>query len=232
MSAIGAVDWYDVANNSTSDGAQGARSNPETTSLYPAEFLQEVADKVGPRFYSMIFSEKNLMRVLSGTLSLNPCIAYQQPATMLPISSTKFPQLPTTRAGTVSLLDAHPAVSTWRINPDLSVAIHRACIISFTGQARSPDRKIFADISGPGLQSVFSVEGDLKRMDVDHWVEGFFPPTRNSAVCLEYGEQMTGILLKEIVMGDLVKVGYFRIMHPPEFLLPPPRTNEVHWRVL
>ncbi|KAL3444155.1 hypothetical protein BJX65DRAFT_311122 [Aspergillus insuetus] len=246
MSAVGAVNWYKTANDrpeSIMQGSQNSNSSLQAvvstapSNSYPPSFLQEVAEKVGPQFYATVFSPDGLTRGLFQTLGRVRGLPYPEgPATMLPFGFdvlTKNENM-TTRFGLHGT--PHPSVRTWTINADLSVDIHQAAIISYTGQVRSPgDHKLLAKIHAPNADgSSFRQSRAEEEVDLDDWVDGFVPQTRNFAVCLHYGLITDGILLKELVTGDLVKVGTFgfKVLPSPLANHPPPKTYQVIWHVL
>ncbi|KAL2827656.1 hypothetical protein BJY01DRAFT_255636 [Aspergillus pseudoustus] len=230
MSAIGAVDWYSSAMQDISDSPES--HPPFPANGYPQAFLQEVADKVGPQFYAANIPGAGLIPGLLRTLKSNPGTIYQGPGTMLPFGFDRYAKIHSIVASNGIPNIAHPSVKTWRINTDLSVDIHQVSIISYTGQVRSVDREILADIHAPPPGTSFSKLEDIHQpdTDLDHWVDNYLPKTRNFAVCLCYGRQMDGILLKELATGDLVKIGSF--WYTPDRLVSVPKTYKVDWHVL
>ncbi|KAL2795521.1 hypothetical protein BJX66DRAFT_350518 [Aspergillus keveii] len=200
MSAVGAVDWYRTANDRPKSIVQGSqRSNSSLLAIrstapsnsYPPAFLQEVAEKVGPQFYATVFSPDGLTRGLFRTLGRNRDTPYPEgPATMLPFGFdvlTKNENM-TARFGLHGT--PHPSVRTWTINADLSVDIHQAAIISYTGQVRSPGdhTKLLAKIHAPDADgSSFRQSRTEEEVDLDFWVDGFVPQTRNFAVVYTMG---------------------------------------------
>jgi hypothetical protein len=228
MSAVGAVDWY----SSTTNDSSGQKT---PTNGYPQEFLQEVADRVGPHFYATVFSADGLIAALFQSLRPNSAAPLQGPATMLPLSFDKFTKFESINSASGIRGTPHPSVRTWTINADLSVDIHQAALISYTGQVRSGNHALLTNVVAPHADdSDFSHSRHQDGVDLDNWVDSFVPQTRNFAVCLHYGFSIDGILLKELVTGDLVKVGTFDFELLPTLLATytPPETYSVDWHVL
>ncbi|KAL3475922.1 hypothetical protein BJX99DRAFT_258999 [Aspergillus californicus] len=239
MSAVGAVDWYSSTNDS-SVGIPEPRSNSLSvqktpTNGYPQAFLQEVADRVGPHFYATVFSADGLIAALFQSLRPTSAGSLQGPATMLPFSFDRFTKFESVNSASGIRGTPHPSVRMWTINADLSVDIHQAAIISYTGQMRSGNHPLVTNMVAPYADdSDFSHGRHQNDVDLDNWVNSFVSQTRNFAVCLHYGLCIDGILLKELVTGDLVKVGTFdsELLPPLLATYPPPETYNVNWHVL
>ncbi|KAL2852037.1 hypothetical protein BJY01DRAFT_260129 [Aspergillus pseudoustus] len=236
MSAVGITDWYsstlkgngqDTESESTSRQRQRASYN-----IYPLDFLREAALKIGPEFYATAIDGNEINIIL-----LDILIPYDPPrdasGTLLPCSTTGSIRVTVPHMGLFSF--PHPSVSTWTIQADLSVDIRQAAIIAYTGQLRPGARsgKILADLRAPETGSETSlITKPQWDVDLSYWIDHFLPETRNFAVCLFSGQvKAQGILLKETLTGDLVKVGLFWAKDLDTDSAPI-KTYLVDWRVL
>jgi hypothetical protein len=223
MSAIDVTDWYydDSQQQSPDHG-------------YSLPFLREAALKIGPDFYSASFQTGELAASLFSAYCLpsDSSLPQRGPGTMLPFGTGLFAKAQSHSTGFSGT--THPSMNAWTLQADHSIHIRQAGIISYTGQRRSAERRISASLHAPFPGSRLSLDVENRPdVDLDHWIESYYPQTRNFAVCLRYGQHADGVLLKEVVTGDLVKVGTFAINSDSASLFDsPPKTYEVNWCVL
>lgn len=220
MSAVGVTDWYKLPGNQEPTSQNGG---------YPLLFLREAARKIGPEFYASRFNMLEINTLLMHGLWPSP---NQSLGTLMPFGTKSVGRALSINGGATG--SAHPSVKTWTIQPDYSVDISQAGIISYTGQSRPQDYDIMAEIDAPHLESHAMLNVKQKpTVNLDHWVNHFYPQTRNFAVCLHYGRPTDGVLLKEAVTGDLVKIGNFCIIgYGHIYVHKPPETYMVNWHVL
>ncbi|KAG2411668.1 hypothetical protein HFD88_009224 [Aspergillus terreus] len=258
MSAIGVTEWYTRSLHGESEGitspptpeqkqqqpASSSSSSSSSSSTiaaaheYPFPFLQEAARKIGGEFYASTFLPGELIGFLTPCDPFPPASSdnhHRKLGTLLPFSPLPIGRSRSIADGLFAL--EHPSVQTWTLQPDHSVHISQASIISYTGQRRlkNPDckRGILVDMRAPGLNQRVSLRGRTSiDVDLDDWVDSYLPPTRNFAVCLHYGPPTDGVLLKETVSGDLVKVGVFILQDSHPHVDPLATTYHVDWRVL
>lgn len=235
MSAIGVTDWYSAADDNH-DNVQSAPSalpsqQQPSNDRYPLPFLREAVLKLGPDFYAASFQAGEIGTSLFQSHCLSSGPPERAPGTMLPFGTGPFAKGQSLSVGLPGT--AHPSVKTWTIQEDLSVDICQAGIISYTGQVHSAETRNFAFMIAPFPETRLSLEVEYRAgVDLDDWVESYYPQTRNFAVCLQYGPWTHGVLLKELVTGDLIKVGIFGINNSEHQFAAPPTTWEVAWRVL
>ncbi|KAL2851119.1 hypothetical protein BJY01DRAFT_245059 [Aspergillus pseudoustus] len=240
MSAVGATDWYEgkhkrrCSPNIQDPSRTSNQSQQSSQARYPLLFLREAARKIGPEFYAW------RLKPLETNTLLMQGLWGQSLGTLMPFGTEAAGRTVSMTGGAHAA--AHPSVSTWTIQSDYSVDISQAGIVAYTGkQQRSRPRTIIAEIDvtyvppghhyhdGATLRRIMQRE----RVDLADWVDGFYPHTRNFAVCLHYGRPTDGVLLKETVTGDLVKVGSFCIPdYHHAYVHEPPETYNVTWRVL
>ncbi|KAL2813489.1 hypothetical protein BDW59DRAFT_178227 [Aspergillus cavernicola] len=235
MSAIGVTDWYSAADGNYDNAQSAPSASPSqqqpSNDRYPLGFLREAVLKLGPDFYAASFQAGEIRTSLFQSHCLSSGSPEQGPGTMLPFGTGPFAKGQSLSSGLPGT--AHPSVKTWTIQADLSVDIRQAGIISYTGQVHSAENPILAFMIAPFPETRLSLEVEFRNdVDLDDWVESYYPQTRNFAVCLQYGPWTHGVLLKEIVTGDLIKVGIFAINDFEDQFAAPPTTWEVGWRVL
>ncbi|KAI9370459.1 hypothetical protein BJX61DRAFT_544587 [Aspergillus egyptiacus] len=241
MSALSVTDWYSsISSKSAAHDDKNSQSCPQqyvASDRYPLPFIREAALKIGPEFYAAAFSYHEIILFLANALT--PPMMGSLPrsiGTLLPFgNTTTLARRVLPKGGVVG--SPHPSIRTWTIQDDLSVEIHQAAVISYTGQVRAADRagKITGILCAPSLEEDYiPLHVDVHEgVDLDHWVDSFYLQTRNFAVCLSYASTaVEGVLLKETVTGDLVKVGLFWVTGFDFTGAGPPETYEVDWRVL
>ena len=226
MSAIGVTDWFEPFKRGTRD--QEAPSQP---SDYPLPFVREAARKLGADFYASSLAEGELLEML--VLSLEPAGTYREGVgSMVPFTSSRLSRTPSLAEGFAG--PDHPTVSGWEILPDRSVKVPRAAILSYTGQSRSRDRGLSCVCVAPDTEEPVSLLVKARtKVDLDTWIDGFLPSTRNYAVVLHHGHGVVdGILLKELSSGELIKVGTYHLTRPNAYKFIEPEIFRVNWRVL
>lgn len=241
MSALGVTDWYSNRRRSTAND-QNIQSETTTqhqhvpNDQYPVPFIREAALKIGPEFYTATFSNHEIILFLVNALS--PPMTESAPrsiGTLLPFgNTTAFARRILPKGGVWG--SPHPSVRTWTIQDDLSVEICQAAVISYTGQERQEARRgsITGILQAPKLENYFPLSVEMQEgVDLDRWIDNFYPQSRNFAVCLSYGSNaIEGVLLKETVTGGLVKVGLFWVTGFVSTGGGMPETYQVNWRVL
>ncbi|OJJ58383.1 hypothetical protein ASPSYDRAFT_1049073 [Aspergillus sydowii CBS 593.65] len=241
MSALGVTDWYSKGRGSTAND-QNTLSDATTqhqhvpNDQYPVPFIREAALKIGPEFYTATFSNHEITLFLVNALS--PPMTESAPrsiGTLLPFgNTTAFARRILPKGGVWG--SPHPSVRTWTIQDDLSVEICQAAVISYTGQERQEARlgKITGILWAPKLENYIPLSVEMQEgVDLDRWVDSFYPQSRNFAVCLSYASTaIEGVLLKETVTGDLVKVGLFWVTGFVSTGGGMPESYQVNWRVL
>lgn len=227
MSALGVTDWH------TSNEARTSSGDIPSDSLdqYPLEFLKECAEKIGADFYASCLAEGELIEML--VLSLSD----KQPsrnvvASMAPFTFSLLSRSPSLAEGYTGR--DHPAVSTWQIQPDRSVEIREAGILSYTGQRRTGARSLSCTLVGPSAKAqVPLLVQKQMNIDLDQWIDSFMPSTRNFAVCLHHDLGIVdGLLLKELSSGELIKVGTYILTKRNAYQDPVPPSHSVDWRVI
>ncbi|KAL2817029.1 hypothetical protein BDW59DRAFT_152949 [Aspergillus cavernicola] len=242
MSALGVTDWYSNSSKSTANDDQNTQSDSTSqqqhvpNDRYPLPFIREAALKIGPEFYAAAFSNHEIILFLINALT--PPMMDSSPrsiGTLLPFgNTTTFARRVLPKGGVIG--GPHPSIRTWTIQDDLSVEICQAAVISYTGQVRPEARaeKIIGILCAPSLENYIPLHVEVQeRVDLDHWVDNFYPQSRNFAVCLSYrSTAVEGVLLKETVTGDLVKVGLFWVNGFDFTGGGTPEIYQLDWRVL
>lgn len=229
MSAIGVTDWFEQSRRGTRD--QEASSQP---SDYPLAFVREAASKLGAEFYASSLAEGELLEML--VLSLEPAGTDREGAgSMVPFTSSKLSRTPSFAEGFGG--PDHPTVSSWEILPDRSVKVPSAAILSYTGQSsRSRNRRSLACVCvAPDAEEepVSLMVKARTKVDLDAWIDAFLPSTRNFAVVLHHGHGIVdGVLLKELSLGELIKVGTYHLTRLDAYKFVEPEVFQVNWRVL
>ena len=226
MSAIGITDWFGPFQQETGD-----RMAPSKSPEYPLVFVREAASKLGAEFYGSNLAEGELLEML--VLSLQPAgLRREGVGSMVPFTSSSLTRAPSSAEGFTG--SDHPTVWDWNILEDKSVEIRKAAILSYTGQSRSGNRGLNCACVAPNSNEPNPLlVKSWTKLDLDNWIDSFFPKTRNYAVCLHHGFGIVdGILLKELSSGVLIKVGTYHITKPNAYKLFQPDLYNVNWRAL
>ncbi len=220
MSVVGATTWYE-------DYVSKHRHAPPEDKLilgfYPAAFLTEASQKIGPTFFTAIACD---MRFAQGAVSLVnnewKIIDDRKPVgSMLPFTSSKTYIVPPHRIG--FRLYSHPAVKTWNLCDDAGVCIKQAgvltpgCFKTASDHEYNPLKKDILWAPVPDQESVMTLDSEIESFSgsLEEWLATFSNPQQapNVAVCLyqqtfydkETPAPQTGLLLKQI--GTVRKTG-------------------------
>ena len=227
MSAIGVADWHGSLEARKSEGDVPAEEQDQ----YPLAFLEECAEKIGADLYASCLAEGELIEML--VLSLNDKNSSRNAvASLFPFTSSLMSRSPSLAEGYTG--KDHPAIRTWKIQPDRSVEIREVAILSFSGQRRTGDRNLSCTLMGPDTTAPVPLLVQKQfGIDLDDWIDSFIPSTRNFAVCLHHDVGVVdGLLLKELSSGELIKVGTYLLTKRNAYRDPMPTSHRVNWRVL
>lgn len=227
MSVIGATEWYDHLIQTKQTG----RADENLVhGFYPAEFLNEVAQRVGPSFYGSMHADigylAEAVTIHDGKWELKA--GGQSPGSALPFTPSDTNMVPPQKYE-FSTYD-HPSVREWTINDDGSVRIRSAALLTFLDDEmveKDGEDMIIApsclDMEGD-VDDLASVEIETQEnQDLEKYLNDFSNPSSgpNFAVCLNQqvyfnrdipGPQ-TGLLLKQVgKRGNtqlMVKIGLY-----------------------
>lgn len=222
MSALGATTWF-------SPSAQDMPIEDLVLDQYPLSFVNEALEKMGP--VAFFTSSASGLWLQAKDRKIGPFGEYQRAGSMMPFGKNA-PKLHLDLDGDEK---AHPSLSTWTIDTDGGVNIGEAVIVSST--AMNATDVFQTTIYAPSRDGTLWLEEQL--VDLHEWTRNFLPPGPNFAALLASGEMgPTGILLKELEPGIMVKIGNFLPdTEPVDFDAPdshwnPPEAQSVGWLVL
>jgi hypothetical protein len=220
MAVLGATDWFSVCSED---------SNEENLILnrYPLGFVNEVRAKVGPgTFFSSDSVQPYFVEILS-RLSLSPEV--NAVGSMLPFG----PGWPKVFRDIKSEphQSAHSSVDTWTVEEPGCVRIKEAVIVASSTEdpvAEPMPSVVFGPVIGLASGRVIMPQTDV---DLHMWVRSYEPSFPNYAVCIFVSlKGSTGIILKEIAPGILVKIGSYWQDLVAELIIP--ESVSVDWLVL
>ncbi|KAG8529119.1 uncharacterized protein KY384_005754 [Bacidia gigantensis] len=213
MSVVGATAWY---KDYLSKHKKAPPEDNLVLGFYPAVFLQEASQTIGPTFFTAIACD---MRFAQGAVSIANdewnVVGDRKPVgSMLPFTSSETYIVPPHRIG--FSIYAHPVVKTWNVQDDGSVCIKQAAILTAAcfknagGHEYNPLKKDILWAPLPGQEDVMTLDSEISGFsgNVEVWLSTFSSPQQapNIAVCLYqqvfYDEKtpapQTGLLLKQI----------------------------------
>jgi hypothetical protein len=205
MSVVGSTEWYDGyirQQNLASQGDSGV-----VVGLYPADFLNECARKMGATFYVTVASNLNN---ISGVVdwqdgAWEPLDTSLAVGSILPFTSGPTVLLPVEHRSRES--QSHPSISSWTILSDGKVKIPQVGVLSSSLGEHSSDLR--AHVRVPGVP-----ESPVGEVNIHEWIRTFrFHSTEvNYAISIYQASRRIqwGLILKCIGSGNiLVKVGTF-----------------------
>lgn len=197
MSAVGATEWF----------SRGENSESLVLGLYPLSFIEELRSKRGS---GLFFSEATIkFDILQKILYWND---YDGPVelvgSMLPFGDGK--QINSHDNLLTSSEDS--AVASWTIDAAGRVRMKEALLHLLDDQTDTLDLScsFAAPLITDDILHISLRSGTIK--DLRLWMNYYKPEFRNYAVCLMKGpRQYSGILLKELASGVLIRVGSYTI---------------------
>lgn len=222
MAVLDATEWFDAY------GTDEERERDLVLGQYPLAFVHELQRKlVSATFFNTDTVQPFFTEVLE-QMREHPEGTVFPVGSMLPFGpgQPKHYQEVTWDSGMLP----HETTTTWVVESTGCVCIPQAVVVSSAALASAEDRQelpsaIFAPNTGP-LASPY-----VQQMDLHEWVKMTRPEFANYALCL-FASPLgsTGILLKELSLGLLVKVGtYFQSITHGNRL---PRPSQLDWLVL
>lgn len=220
MSVVGATTWYE---DYVSKHKHAPPEDNLVLGFYPAAFLKEASQKIGPTFFTAIACD---MRFAQGVILLVnnewKFIDDRKPVgSMLPFTSSKTYIVPPHRIG--FSVYSHPAVKTWNLRDDASVCIKQAgiltpgCFKNASDHEYNPLKQDILWAPVPTQKNIMTLDSEIEGFsgNLEEWLASFSNPQQvpNVAVCL-YQQTFydkgtpapqTGLLLKEI--GTVRKTG-------------------------
>jgi hypothetical protein len=245
MSVIGATEWF--TNQISEHGTVSVEENL-VLGFYPATFLNEVAQKIGPSFFSAMHTN---LGYLAGTVNITQgeWVLDQKlkaSGSAMPFTSSSTNMVPPQKYEFSTF--NHPALKEWVIQNDGSVVIRHAGFLTFGDDEKvekdNDDMLIAPNMSDDDIGSIEEIEIEtLESQDLDTWLKEFSCPKSNPnfAVCLNQqiylnqdipGPQI-GLLLKQVAKQDetiiMVKIGLFFTRSSRAWDI---STKPVNWLVL
>jgi hypothetical protein len=245
MSVIGATEWF--TSQISEHGTVSVEENL-VLGFYPATFLNEVAQKIGPSFFSAMHTN---LGYLAGTVNItqgewvwDQNFKVSGSAMPFTLSSTNMVPPQKYEFSTFN----HPSVKEWVIQNDGSVVIRHAGFLTFGDDEKvekdNNDMLIVPNMGDDDIGSIEEIEIEtLESQDLDTWLKEFSCPKSNPnfAVCLNQqiylnqdipGPQI-GLLLKQVAEQRetiiMVKIGLFFTRSSRAWDI---STKPVNWLVL
>lgn len=204
MSVIGATNWYKA---SIREGSISATTSQLVMGYYPAEFLNEVAQKLEAPFFATVSSDlAPLESVIDmGAEGWAPRNSSLSVGSMLPFRSIQGHVLSPAHA--YAEVQSHHSVRTWLICQNGSVKIEQVGILSSSTTISTTILQ--ASVRVPGLFST----GIGEQCDLHEFIRTFRTDSSCSNFAISLYQQTkkfhAGIILKQIEKNKLVKTGTF-----------------------
>lgn len=216
MGVLDVTDWFiENPNPRDADLIKG---------LYPWEFLEEVRRKIGcVEFFSSSLNEDSLelkdilKKIAERTWTAEDLVVR---GSLLPFAfDSTAPFLG--KGEYVS----HPTISRWVVNRDGTVHIPEVALLTILGDDDN------CEIEGPDKDDWKEI--DTADVNLNQWLREYVPEMANYAVCTHFNENcVSGLLLKEVNPGQLIKVGNFETGEDVEKHQTEMKYFQVNWIVL
>lgn len=245
MSIVGATDWF--TKQISEHGTISVEENL-VLGFYPAAFLNEVAQKIGPSFFSAMHTN---LGYLAGAVNIKQSEWALDEKSKAPGSTMPFTASSTNMAPPQKYEFStfnHPSIKDWLIQNDGSVVVRHAGFLTFGDDEKvekdNQDMIIAPDIDHDNAGGLEGFEIETKEsQDLETWLKEFSCPDSNPnfAVCLNqqiYLNQdipgpQTGLLLKQVAKQDetiiMVKIGLFFTTSSRAWDI---STKSVNWLIL
>ena len=222
MSAIGATDWFEHS-------ALDEQEEDLVLELYPLPFVNEVRDKVGSlAFFSATplgWKFHYALRKFCSNKRMKK-FKFEDLGSLLPFGPGATNITFDWEANMHS--DPHPAIENWRIEPDGSVRITSAGIVSANPYSQAKIQCVLAVPSADADENQLRI---LHDHDLNTWLNSYKPFSPKYAVCLAYSTFSTrGVILKEMEPGVMLRIGNYWQIEPPSY--PMPALQDVDWLVM
>lgn len=242
MSVLGCTDWYLPWIQTGADSSDGEL----VLGKYPLVFVNECRAKMGSAsfFYGATFKTENL-RSIFYTDSRPPNLSdLDAVGSLLPFACSPNEGSIINMQDSVFLGD-DSSLASWKIDHLGRVHISEVVIDAASDRPRQPficlvvAPSITAETLNFNAYPMHEENDDSTiRGDLSLWIYYYKPATHNYAVSLCRGRtHSTGVLLKEIVPGVLIRIGYYHEYEPgpndpePEEL-PPYERRRIDWTVI